>query len=188
MSTGSKALDRKVDEWLNNIASGRLRLPSFQRGMAWDRRRVASMLDTILHDLPLGITLVLDVGDEEKFHSRPLETAPDREVKVPEHLLDGQQRLTALWRALKDNNLRETYFVHVPELDDDPDNDDVRRSVCAHRSRTWGGAGRGLRPNSLTWEILPRAAASAQQTPPERTQLEAASGALLGGAADPWAA
>lgn len=129
VSTGSKALDRKVDEWLNNIASGRLRLPSFQRGMAWDRRRVASMLDTILHDLPLGITLVLDVGDEEKFHSRPLETAPDREVKVTEHLLDGQQRLTALWRALKDNNLRETYFVHVPELDDDPDNDDVRRSV-----------------------------------------------------------
>lgn len=131
MSTGSKALDRKVAEWLAGISSGTLRLPSFQRGIAWDRRRVASMLDTILNDLPLGITLVLDVGDEEKFHSRPLESAPNTPTKVTEHLLDGQQRLTALWRALKDNNERETYFIHVPELDDDPDNDDMKWSVRA---------------------------------------------------------
>lgn len=129
MSTGSKALDRTVDEWLASIAAGKLRLPSFQRGSAWDRRRIASMLDTILKDLPLGITLILDVGDQEKFHSRPLESAPTTHATVTEHLLDGQQRLTALWRALKDNNLKETYFVHVPELDDDPDNDDVHTGV-----------------------------------------------------------
>lgn len=129
MSTGSKALDRTIDEWLGSIAAGKLRLPSFQRGSAWDRRRIASMLDTILKDLPLGITLVLDVGDQEKFHSRPLESAPATHATITEHLLDGQQRLTALWRALRDNNLRETYFVHVPELDDDPDNDDVHAAV-----------------------------------------------------------
>lgn len=87
------------------------------------------MLQTILTDLPLGITLILDVGDEEKFYSRPLESAPDTSAKVTEQLLDGQQRLTALWRALKDNNARETYFVHIPELDSDPGNDDVARSV-----------------------------------------------------------
>ncbi len=86
------------------------------------------MLMTIIHDLPLGITLILDVGDEERFHSRPLESAPDTNVKVTEHLLDGQQRLTALWRALKDNS-DVTYFIHIPELDEDPDNDDSDRSV-----------------------------------------------------------
>lgn len=86
------------------------------------------MLTTIIHDLPLGITLILDVGDEERFHSRPLESAPDTNVKVTEHLLDGQQRLTALWRALKDNS-DVTYFIHIPELDEDPDNDDSDRSV-----------------------------------------------------------
>ena len=87
------------------------------------------MLTTIIHDLPLGITLILDVGDLEKFHSRPLETAPDTNAKVTEHLLDGQQRLTALWRALKDTNDDVTYFVHAPELDEDPDNDDLGLSV-----------------------------------------------------------
>lgn len=129
MATGSKAENRPVGEWLAAINAGTLRLPSFQRGIAWDRRRITSMLDTILSDLPLGITLILQVGDAEKFHSRPLEGAPDTNAKVTEQLLDGQQRLTALWRALKDNNERERYFVHVPELDQDPDNDDVGRSV-----------------------------------------------------------
>lgn len=126
----SEALNRPIDDWLHRINGGQLRLPSFQRGVAWDKGRVASMLTTIIHDLPLGITLILDVGDSEKFHSRPLESAPDTKVKVTEHLLDGQQRLTALWRALKGDG-DVTYFVHVPELDEDPENDDAGRTVWA---------------------------------------------------------
>lgn len=88
------------------------------------------MLTTIIHDLPLGITLILEVGDTEQFHSRPLESAPAPDVKVTEHLLDGQQRLTALWQALK-NSSDVSYFVHVPELDRDPTNDDAGLSVWA---------------------------------------------------------
>lgn len=126
----SEARNRTIDDWLHRIDGGQLRLPSFQRGEAWDKRRIASMLSTIINDLPLGITLILEVGDTEQFHSRPLETAPDPKVKVTEHLLDGQQRLTALWRALKDNT-DVTYFVHVPELDEDPNNDDSAISVQA---------------------------------------------------------
>ncbi|MBX3103797.1 MAG: DUF262 domain-containing protein [Cryobacterium sp.] len=139
----SEALNRTLDDWLNRINSGQLRLPSFQRGRAWDKGRVASMLTTIIHDLPLGITLVLDVGDHEKFHSRPLESAPDTNAKVTEHLLDGQQRLTALWQALKDAADMVTYFVHVPELDEDPDNDDIGMSVEA--ISRWKDK-RGLKP------------------------------------------
>ena len=127
----SEALNRPVDDWLHRIRTGQLRLPSFQRGVAWDKGRTASMLNTIVHDLPLGITLILDVGDAEKFHSRPLETAPaDTKAKVTEHLLDGQQRLTALWRALKDNS-EVTYFVRLSELDEDPHNDDEDLTIEA---------------------------------------------------------
>lgn len=132
----SEALNRPINDWLHRVASGQLRLPSFQRGVAWDKKRVASMLGTIVHDLPLGITLILDVGDQEKFHSRPLETAPDTAAKVTEHLLDGQQRLTASWRALKpqlasdqDGEQTTEYFLHVPALDDDPDNDDSELTI-----------------------------------------------------------
>jgi hypothetical protein len=37
----------------------------------------------------------------------------DNGTKVLEHLLDGQQRLTALWRVLHNNYEDETYFVYV---------------------------------------------------------------------------
>jgi hypothetical protein len=129
MSASTRALDRPLHEWLSIISTGRLVLPSFQRRESWDRNRVSSMLGTIVRNLPLGVVLVLEVGDEEKFLSRPLTTAPDCSSKPSEHLLDGQQRLTALWRALNDNYETETYFVHVPILDEDPGNDDVAMAV-----------------------------------------------------------
>lgn len=99
------------------IKRGEIKLPRFQRHEAWDKGRIASLMRTIAEDLPLGITLVLTVGEEEKFESRYLETAPDSGPRVLEHLLDGQQRLTALWRTLHNNYEHFTYFVYLPEWD-----------------------------------------------------------------------
>lgn len=133
MGTGSEAQNRMVKDWLASIDRGQLRLPSFQRGVAWEPTRVVSMLNTIINDLPLGVALVLNVGDTEQFVSRPLESAPQTKEAVTEHLLDGQQRLTALYRALRDNDDNLTYFVHFPDLDQDPNNDDIGVSVRATR-------------------------------------------------------
>ncbi|EPR77084.1 hypothetical protein ADILRU_0464 [Leifsonia rubra CMS 76R] len=135
MGVGSEAQNRTVKDWLVSIDRGQLRLPSFQRGVAWEPKRVASMLETIIHDLPLGVALVLDVGGKEQFVSRPLFSAPETSETITEHLLDGQQRLTALYRALRDNEDAQTYFVHFPELDDDPRNDD--KAVSIRSDRRW---------------------------------------------------
>ncbi|RZU66032.1 uncharacterized protein DUF262 [Microterricola gilva] len=129
MSTSTRAQDRTLKDWFSQIEGGRIVLPSFQRAEAWDRGRVMSMLDTVIRDLPLGVALVLEVGDEERFVSRPLVTAPNLDVKPNEHLLDGQQRLTALWRAFNNNYEDVTFFVHVPQLDADPSNDDEELGV-----------------------------------------------------------
>lgn len=135
MGAGSEAQNRTLNDWLVSIDMGKLRLPSFQRGVAWEAKRVQSMMNTIIHDLPLGVALVLNVGDKEQFVSRALHTAPDTSEAVTEHLLDGQQRLTALYRALRDNDESVTYFLHIPELDDDPRNDDLDESI--HAVRRW---------------------------------------------------
>lgn len=87
------------------------------------------MLETIIHDLPLGVALILRVGDQQQFVSRPLVSAPDTRETVTEHLLDGQQRLTALYRALRDNDEDKTFFIHFPTLDDEPRNDDEEVTV-----------------------------------------------------------
>lgn len=79
---------------------------------------MAALVETVLRGLPSGATLILEIGDNEPFVSRVLETAPVTTERVSEHLLDGQQRLTALWRALHDNYADRTYFVRFEEDED----------------------------------------------------------------------
>jgi hypothetical protein len=112
-----EARNRQLAEWFQKIGSGELRLPRFQRfGDAWDYGRVAGLLETVLDKLPAGAALTLEVdGDNEPFVSRPIEGAPQPTQKAHEHLLDGQQRLTALWRSLHDNYPDHTFFVRVDQ-------------------------------------------------------------------------
>ena len=70
-----------------------------------------TLLDTVLRGRPIGAALILAIGDEEPFISRTIKGAPERKERTTEHLLDGQQRLTALWRALTDDYSDRTYFV-----------------------------------------------------------------------------
>ena len=107
------AHDRILPDWLTKIRTRQTVLPRFQRHEAWDHKRVTSMLNTILDGLPVGATLVLSVGNEEPFVSRPIATAPLEGERVTEHLLDGQQRITGLWRALAQNNYRDRTFYLV---------------------------------------------------------------------------
>ncbi len=100
-TSSSSAQDRSLGEWYNLIKNGHIKLPNFQRMEAWDSKRICSFWNTVIHNLPVGVALILKVGDEEKFDSRFISTAElEGHVTIGEHLLDGQQRLTALWRGL----------------------------------------------------------------------------------------
>lgn len=134
--TSSSALNRELADWYSAIRNGHLRLPRFQRMEAWDRVRVQSFLQTIIHNLPVGVTLVLNVGDEEKFVSRCIKTAEDNDHnKITEHLLDGQQRLTAFWRALHNNYEHETFYVYLPAFDESNFGDANDEKEVFYRSR-----------------------------------------------------
>lgn len=111
------AFDRFLPEWFNRIRSRQITLPRFQRFMAWGHGEVSGLLTTVLRGLPSGATLILEVGDEEKFKSRTMVDAPDSDGKVTEQLLDGQQRLTALWRSLHDKYPDRSYLIG---FEDDP--------------------------------------------------------------------
>lgn len=117
------AHDRFLPEWFNRIRSRQITLPRFQRFVAWGHGEVSGLLITVLRGLPSGATLILEVGDEEKFKSRTMVDAPESGEKVTEQLLDGQQRLTALWRSLHDKYPDRTYLIGFEE---DPSNGDTR--------------------------------------------------------------
>lgn len=111
------ARDRLLPEWFNRIRSRQITLPRFQRFVAWGHGEVSGLLTTVLRGLPSGATLILEVGDEEKFKSRTMVDAPESGEKVTEQLLDGQQRLTALWRSLHDKYEDRSYLIG---FEDDP--------------------------------------------------------------------
>lgn len=143
----SKARDRSLGEWYEQIRTGQLRLPRFQRAEVWDRGRVKGFLNTIIQNLPVGVTLLLEVGDAPKFKSRFVSTAPETNNRETEHLLDGQQRLTAFWRAMHNNYGGETYFLYCPQFDvmradqsadaDDGQSDIGGEDISIHMQPRW---------------------------------------------------
>ena len=118
-----EARNRSLSDWFTRIRTRQLVLPRFQRFEAWTYRHVVGLLDTVLRELPAGALLILEIGDEQPFVSRPMVGAPESGDRISEHLLDGQQRLTALWRSLTDDYADRTYLI-----DASPDGDEALES------------------------------------------------------------
>jgi len=94
-----------VETLVEHIERGRLALPNFQRSFVWESRQTNKLLASLAMKYPAGSLLFLNypllrnVGQELPF--RPVDTAPDVGALGPEVLvLDGQQRITALYMAL----------------------------------------------------------------------------------------
>ena len=110
-----EARNRTLPNWFTRVRERQIALPRFQRFEAWDYSRVTQLFNMILRELPIGAALVLDIGDKEPFISRTLVGAPKTGDRITEHLLDGQQRLTALWRGLNNNYDDRTFFLFLEE-------------------------------------------------------------------------
>ena len=117
---GVQALNRNVPAWFQRANSGQLKLPRFQRFEAWGHNEVANLLEVVLRGLPIGAALILEVGNKEEFESRLISGVVNSRERCTEHLLDGQQRLTALWKSLHDLYEDRTYLVY---LDNDEEHD-----------------------------------------------------------------
>lgn len=110
-----EARTKTVEDWFSMIREGQLSLPRFERFEAWRPIQIEGVLENIMRvpSLPIGALLVLEVGDEELFHSLPISGAPGPKGMPQMNLLDGQQQMTALWRALTDDYDEFTVVVSV---------------------------------------------------------------------------
>ncbi|MBR1223767.1 DUF262 domain-containing protein [Bradyrhizobium sp. AUGA SZCCT0176] len=107
------AQNRTLPDWFTRIRLRQTVLPRFQRFEAWSHANVTQMFNTALQGLPVGAVLVLEIGDKEPFISRVIQGAPLTGERITEHLLDGQQRLTGLWRGLHNNYEARTFFIYL---------------------------------------------------------------------------
>lgn len=106
--------------------SGQLQLPDFQRGWVWDDEHIRSLLVSISLSYPIGAVMTLAAGNPDvNFKARLLEGVTLAVTPVPDMLLlDGQQRLTSLFQALKSREpvrtqdsrgkkLLRHYYAHI---------------------------------------------------------------------------
>ena len=95
-----KSLDTDLSELMRDVASGKAQLPEFQRSWTWDDNRIIGILASLSQGYPMGAIMRLTYGNENvKFKYRTIEGVTAHGV-VPDYLvLDGQQRLTSMYRA-----------------------------------------------------------------------------------------
>ncbi|MFG1670669.1 DUF262 domain-containing protein [Streptomyces sp. Y7] len=116
-----ETVPRQLSNLVTRIHGREIALPDFQRDFVWDATRTEELIQSIISEFPVGTLLLWKQGDGETFASRSFEGAPDLGDKRPAELvLDGQQRLTALYQALTGVGDERYYlkvdeFVHVAE-------------------------------------------------------------------------
>ncbi len=87
---------RKIIE---QVTSGAIRIPAFQRGFVWDAEHVAYLMDSIYKGYPFGAVILWRT--KEKLNSErdlgPFQL-PDGQADFPvDYVLDGQQRITSIF-------------------------------------------------------------------------------------------
>ncbi len=90
----------KIEELLDLVTSGRLRVPRFQRGLRWTALDVERLFDSIYNGYPIGTLLLW----EKPAEAQTVELGPVR-IEAPERpdalwVVDGQQRITSLAASL----------------------------------------------------------------------------------------
>ncbi len=97
-------------EILNDVHSGRIQLPDFQRGWVWDDNRIKGLLASVAKSFPIGAVMLLETGnDNVKFKTNYVEGVKLSPGVKPERLiLDGQQRITSLYQAIITNEIVTT--------------------------------------------------------------------------------
>ena len=137
-----KSLDTDLSELMREVGNGKAQLPEFQRNWTWDDNHIIGILASLSQGYPMGAIMRLTYGNENvKFKYRTIEGVIAPGV-TPEYLiLDGQQRLTSMFRATcckdpvnttteKGKNINRYYYLDMKKcLDEDEDREDAVFSV-----------------------------------------------------------
>src|SRR5260370_20839194 len=87
-----------LEDLAAGINEGSVVLPDFQRDFDWSEKDVREVLVTVLNGWPAGSLLIM--RGVPRFRIRAFESAPTGAAPPKFVVLDGQQRLTALYQAL----------------------------------------------------------------------------------------
>ena len=133
-----KSLDTELSELMREVSSGKEQLPEFQRGWTWDNDRIRGIIASLSQGYPMGAIMRLEYGNENvRFKYRTIEGVTVTGVTPEFLILDGQQRLTSMYRATcckepvettteKGKEIKRYYYLDIKKcLDESEDRVDA---------------------------------------------------------------
>src|SRR3989338_7983479 len=111
----------KVDELnlsdiVHEIEHGHLRIPRFQRDFVWERSKVIKLLDSMYKEYPIGSFFIWEADKKYNLFYRNIAelnlAEPDSYTSI-RYILDGQQRATSLYAAIKGLKIESTDYSQI---------------------------------------------------------------------------
>lgn len=142
-TSGTLGRDFRIAELLEAIHAGSVVLPEFQRDFDWGDDRVIQLLATITRRWPAGSLLLQVVSGPTFFRMRGFDGGPEvQQERVRYAVLDGQQRLTALYHAVYDTG-PYIYAVRAKALHPEASIDELEENIASFRRDAWDSKFRG---------------------------------------------
>jgi len=130
-------LPKQFSSLMDDVSSGRLKIPQFQREFVWEIKKSASLLDSVVKGYPVGSFIFW------KTRERLRSVKNIGNLNLPEpargdyvnFVLDGQQRITSLFAALKgekivrDNGKEEDFSEIYIDLEANEDEKVVTNEI-----------------------------------------------------------
>lgn len=147
--------NKKYESLFNEIDTGQIKLPMFQREFVWEKEQSAKLIDSIIKGFPIGTFIFWKTRDELRSYkdlgNHKLPGTPKGDYV--QYVLDGQQRITSLYairkgiRISKDGKEVDYKDIYIdlsmpPESDDSltttemPADEDGGRFISVHRLLT----------------------------------------------------
>lgn len=99
-----KSDNEKLSILLNQVQNHEIQLPDFQRGWVWEDTRIRALLASLTKGFPIGAIMLLESGGDFNFKCKNIEGSGDEEKEPQLMILDGQQRMTSTFLAMRSKN------------------------------------------------------------------------------------
>lgn len=142
VETGTKSVAALIDD----VAIGVIKLPEIQRGYVWKPTQVANLIDSLYREYPTGSLLFWRAKEPPKTLQFATGDAAGKTAAEPWYLLDGQQRLTGLYRVFRDNAEAQVVFnVETEEFQN--------QSAATSKDPRWVKVYDVVSPDSNLWQM-----------------------------------
>ena len=108
--------NEKLSKLLDQVENFEIQIPDFQREWVWEDTRIRSLLASLTKGFPIGAILLLQAGGDYKFKCKAVEGTGVANREPSLMILDGQQRMTSTFQAMRSEKYVKTWTDQNKEI------------------------------------------------------------------------